>query len=268
MTNSRIFCVQKVLLHRMCEKTHGLPKKGIHLRGFPLHLVCFAEQVQPAKVAVYLDGKLDKTVELHTPIPRYNDWSFRNVPIFCQGAKEVKLVPLEGDVIISHIQHDKGEYAVVNSGVGSCTSKRYLEECFDYCVSDFKPDIIIAEAHTINDWLNYEAPEAHSATLNRMLDQMAALGAKLMFVTVAPIGGKQQSAKFGKEYAEFMAQAKAVGKREDVVFVDANAAFCEVLANIPEEEQFDAMYVDNWHVNGRGHRIYADAILAKIHEVL
>jgi len=59
-----------------------------------------------------------------------------------------------------------------------------------------------------------------------------------------------------------------VGTREDVVFVDANAAFCAALSGISQDERFDAMYVDNWHVNGQGHRIYAEAILDRLKEML
>lgn len=236
--------------------------------GWDWHLVCVAEQTEPAKMEVWVDGKLQKTETLHTPLPRYNDWSFRNIPVFCEGAREIKLVPVEGEVWISHIQHDRGEYAVVNSGVGSCTSRRYIDECFDYCIADFQPDYIIAEGHTINDWLNYDDPKTHSETLNELLDKMAALDAKLMFMTVSPIEGKQESTKFDKVYGDFMAEAKKISQREDVLFVDANEAFNEVLDTIPVEDRWEQLYVDNWHVNGRGHKIYADAIVAKLPELL
>lgn len=236
--------------------------------GWDWHLVCVAEQIQPAKMEIWIDGKLQRTEMLHTPLPRYNDWSFRNVPVFCEGAREVKLVPVEGEVWISHIQHDRGEYAVVNSGVGSCTSRRYIDECFDYCIADFCPDYIIAEAHTINDWLNYEAPTTHSSTLHELLDKMSALGAKLMFVTVAPIEGKQESAKFGKLYSDFMSEAKKISQRSDVVFADANAAFHRELEKIPAEDRWEQMYVDNWHVNGYGHKLYANAIIEKLKDLL
>lgn len=236
--------------------------------GWDWHLVCVAEQVEKAEMEIWIDGKCQKTEILQTPLPRYNDWSFRNVPVFCEGAREVVLVPKTGEVWISHIQHDRGAYAVVNSGVGSCTSRRYIDECFDYCVADFRPDYIIAEAHTINDWLNYEDPAQHSKTLNEMLDKMAALDARLMFMTVAPVAGKQESAKYGKAYEDFMAQAMKIAERDDVIFADANATFRETLAAIPEEDRWETMYVDNWHVNGKGHKIYADTIIEKLPQLL
>lgn len=236
--------------------------------GWDWHLVCFAEQLEPAKVEIWIDGKLIKTEQLSTPLPRYNDWSFRNVPIFCEGAKEIKLVPVQGEVWISHIQHDRGQYAVVNSGVGACSTRRYLDECFDYCIADFRPDYVIMEAQTINDWLNYDSPECHCQTLNEMVEKITDLGAKVMFVTVAPIEGRQESAKFGCAYADFMAQAKEVAARTDVICADANAAFCEALAGIPPEDRWEQMYVDNWHVNGKGHRLYADVIIEKLPQLL
>ena len=236
--------------------------------GWDWHLVCFAEALEPAEVEIWIDGRLAKTELLSTPLPRYNDWSFRNVPIFCEGAGEVKLVPKAGQVWISHVQHDRGQYAVVNSGVGACSTRRYLDECFDYCIADFRPDYVIAEAQTINDWLNYDSPLTHSRTLNEMVDRIHALGAKVMLVTVAPIEGKQESTKFGCLYADFMAQAVRVGQRKDLIFADANAAFCRELAKIPEEDRWEQMYVDNWHVNGKGHRLYADVIIQNLPQLL
>lgn len=236
--------------------------------GWDWHLVCFAEALTPARVEMWIDGVPVRTELLSTPLPRYNDWSFRNVPVFCEGAKEVKLVPIEGEVWISHIQHDRGQYAVVNSGVGACSTRRYIDECFDYCIADFRPDYVIAEAQTINDWLNYDAPETHQKTLSELLDKTQALGAKTMLVTVAPIEGRQDSAKFGCLYGDFMAQAKTLAHRQDVVFADANAAFCAVLEAIPAEDRWETMYVDNWHVNGRGHRLYADTIIDHLPRLL
>lgn len=236
--------------------------------GWDWHLVCVAEQVEPAQLQIWIDGTCRQTLLLQTPIARYNDWSFRNIPIFCQGAREVKLVPVSGQVWISHIQHDRGEYAVVNSGVGSCTTRRYLEECFDYCVADFHPDYIIAEAHTINDWLNYPEPEEHSRRLNALLDKMKTLGAKLMLVSVAPVAGKQESAKFGMPYDSFVKETRRLAERQDLVFADAYAAFLRALEQIPDADRWEQMYVDNYHVNGRGHKIYAETIINNLNKLL
>jgi len=237
-------------------------------KGWLMHTICIMETTVPAKLGIYIDGVLVRTEDLHTELPRYDEWTFRNICVRCEKDQQVTLVPLEGDVYISHIQHDKGEYAVINSGVGSCTTKRYLEEAWSYCVEEFNPDIVVAEAQTINDWIHYDSEYTHGQMLNALLDRCKEMGAKLVFSTVAPIRGYQESKKFGIDYTAFIEQSKQVGSREDLLFADSHAEFLAEYAQIPQEEQFDALYVDNWHVNGRGHKIYADTIYAKLKEVL
>jgi len=237
-------------------------------KGWRMHNICIMETTASAKLGIYIDGALVRTEGLYTEIPRYDEWSFRNLCVRCEADQQVTLAPLEGDVYISHIQHDKGEYAVINSGIGSCTTKRYLEEGFEYCVAEFSPDIVVAEAQTINDWIHYNSALLHSQMLNELLDRCKALGARLVYSTVAPIRGYQESKKYAIRYADFIEQSRLVGQRNDLLFADSHAAFTAEIAQIPEDEQFDAFYVDNWHVNGRGHKIYADTIYAKIKEIL
>ena len=244
------------------EGEYRLPK------GWQLHTICLMETTKTAQLGIYVDGRLVRREALHTPLPRYNEWSFRNICIRCEQDQQVTLKPVDGDVYISHIQHDKGAYAVINSGIGSCTTKRYMDEGFTYCVAEFDPAIVVAEAQTINDWIHYDSSETHETMLNRLLDHCKDNGAKLIYSTVAPIRGAQESKKFGLLYEDFIAASKRVGQRDDLLFADSHAAFCEEISQIPQEEQFDAFYVDNWHVNGRGHKLYADTIFAKLKEVL
>ena len=237
-------------------------------KGWLLHTVCLMETTTSARLGVYVDGKLTREELLHAPITRYGQWSFRNICIRCQADQQVSLVPLEGDVHISHIQHDKGAYALINSGVGSCTTKRYLDECFSYCVAEFDPDIVVVEAQTINDWIHYDSVNQHDRGLNQLLARCGENGAKLVLSSVAPIRGSQESKQFGLLYEDFIAASKQVGEREDLLFADSHAAFLAALATIPQEEQFDRFYVDNWHVNALGHQIYAETIFAKLKEIL
>lgn len=237
-------------------------------KGWLMHTICIMETTIPAKLGIFIDGEPVRSEILYTEVPRYDEWTFRNICVRCKADQQVTLVPLEGDVYISHIQHDKGEYAVINSGVGSCTTKRYLEEAWPYCVEEFSPDIVVAEAQTINDWIHYDSALLHSQMLNELLDRSKTMGAKLVYSTVAPIRGYQESKQFGIDYADFVEQSRQVGQREDVLFADSHAAFLAEYATIPQDEQFDQLYVDNWHVNGRGHKIYADTIFAKIKELL
>lgn len=166
------------------------------------------------------------------------------------------------------IQHNRGPYAVINSGIGYCPSRRYMQECFDYCVTDFRPDLVIAEAQSINDWIVCPTPEEHRNNLNLLMDKIISLGAKAILMTVAPICPNNQLSKFGQPYDAFVAQSQALAQRKDIVFVDANQVFVQELEKIPPKNREDAMYVDSLHVNGKGHRIYADAIISKLRQIL
>lgn len=244
------------------EGEYTLPK------GWQLHTICLMETTVSAELGIFVDGNLVRKETLYTPVSRYNEWSFRNIIVPCEPDQTVTLVPLSGAVHISHIQHDKGTYAVINSGVGSCTTKRYMEEGWDYCVAEFAPHIVVAEAQTINDWINYTSSQLHGQQLNLMMDRFKELGAQVVFSTVAPIRGHQDSETCGEDYSAFMDQAKLVGQRSDLVFADSYEAFCKELESIPQDQQFNVLYVDNWHVNARGHKIYADTIFAKLKTLL
>lgn len=227
--------------------------------------VCFVEHGEEAEVGIYLDGVLYKKETLYTPSPRFNDWSFRSVPVFAAGSKEIRIVPLRGRVYISHIQQASGEYAVINSGVGSTSSRRYLEECFPYCVEAFRPDLIIAEAHTINDWLRMESPEEHHASLEALVRSMQTVCKKIVLMTVSPILGDQKSPTNGIEYNDFVAASRKVGAQDGVIVVDANRAIERAL-NAAGENDRPSFYANNWHVNEKGHRMYADCLIRTLEE--
>lgn len=229
--------------------------------------LCLAERPEEAQIAIYLDGKLCRTETLHAPRPRYNDWSFRNILIHCQGAKEVKIVPVSGKPYLRHVQFGAGEYMVINSGIGSCTSRRYLNECFDYCVEEFKPYLVIAEGHSINDWIQYKSAQEHYDALAALMRKMLDMGAKVLFTTVSPIESKQENAA-GTLYQDFIDASRKMAADLALPVADAHEAFKAALAPIPKEEQSDFMYVDRWHVNARGHKIYADAITEKLKTML
>lgn len=235
--------------------------------SWELMLLCVAEEEAPAELAVYFDGVLHATYVLQTDRPRYNDVSYRNVPIRCAGVRSVRLVPRSGRGRLRHIQFAAGEYAVVNSGVGSCSSERYLEECLPYCVDAFRPDIIIAEGHSINDWIQYNSAQKHYETLKTLMQTFRANGAQVVFLTVAPIEGRQENAA-GIPYGEFIAASKQMATELALPTADANEAFARALASIALERRSDEMYVDRWHVCGKGHRIYAECIIEQLKKLL
>lgn len=229
--------------------------------------VCVGEQKETAELAIYLDGKLDRVETLFAAVTRYDDWSLRKLPIGCKGVKEVKLVPISGKVYIRQIHYAAGEYAVINSGVGSCTTKRYIDECFSYCVEDLNPVIVVAEAQTINDWIHYKTAQEHCDTLKRLIGKYQRLGTKVVFTTVAPIVGEQEN-EAGVLYKDFVDASLQAAADTGVLLVNAYQHFMDALALIPEEEQFDYMFVDIWHVGARGHKLYADRIWDALKDLL
>ena len=131
-----------------------------------------------------------------------------------------------------------------------------------------KPDIVIAEGHTINDWIAMDSPEEHYESLKTLVEMIQGLGAKVIFTTVSPITGCQTRPKHNRLYQEFMDQSKKIAQLPGVEFVDANAEFEKILAGMDNDQRFGLMYVDNWHVNAKGHKVYADAICAKLAQIL
>ena len=225
------------------------------------------EQTCEAVFDVFVDKKLYATHTLHTPMPRYNEFSVRHIFIKCENAKEVRLVAKKGELLLNNIQLCSGNYAVINSGIGWCPSSRYQTECFDYAVKDACPDVVIAEAHTINDWLIMDSPKKHYNSLCNYLDKLHKLTDKIMLVTVSPIL-HIQGGEHNLFYKDFMAEAKRLSTRNDIVFADANAEFEKALANVPACKHEEFMFVDNAHVNARGHKIYADTIIKNLDKLL
>lgn len=94
-----------------CKVERGmcvLERELVLENAWELMLLCVAEAEEPAELAVYFDGVLRETLTLQTARPRYNEVSYRIVPIRCAGAGQVRLVPRAGRVRLRHIQFAAG----------------------------------------------------------------------------------------------------------------------------------------------------------------
>jgi hypothetical protein len=140
-----------------------------------------------------------------------------------------------------------GNYAVINSGVGSCTTTRYLEQFYENYVKRFHPSVIAAEAHTINDWLNKVTLPEVNANLRRILTGCPK--AKAILLTVSPIGGETALPFNITDYEEYIAESRLAAGKAGCVIADANLFI--------GTDKFS----DNWHVNEDGHRIYFETIM-------
>ena len=230
-------------------------------------LVCFAEKKEAARVEILVDGVCVRTETLQADITRYGDWSFRYIPVDCAGAASVTFRPLEGDVYLYTMEMCSGRWAVVNSGVGSCPVGRYLKDYFDDCVAAFRPDIVVLEAHTINDWIHSPTPQDYARDLTDMIRRVRQIGATPVLLTVSPILGEQQINGHAP-YEEYIAASLEVARLENVRIADAHALMAKRLEGRSEEEKKQDLFDDIWHVNDAGHKIYCDVVMSSIAALL
>ncbi|MBO5274018.1 MAG: SGNH/GDSL hydrolase family protein [Clostridia bacterium] len=250
------------LLHRCVKLT-----KAIMLEcPADLLVVRFAENNTPASVKIeYAENS--RTETLCADRLRYGKLSFRDIPIFCSGAPVV-ITPLSGEVLIDTVMSFSGSYAVIRQGVGSCHCLRFAEDYYGDCVTPFTPHILIAEAHTINDWLTGCTPEVYGEHLSRLLGRMKQDCAHLHLLTVSPVAGSQDAPYNSTPYNRFIEASRKTAAAMVIPMIDANAAMESALAGLSKEERFARLFADNWHVNDFGHKIYADEIMKMIRPIL
>ena len=167
------------------------------------------------------------------------------------------LLEIAGDAPLYRIEIYRGPWAVVNCGVGSCPAGRYLNEYYDAYVAPLSPAVVIAQGHTINDWLTDETPADYERLLAALLGRMKADGADTYLLTVEPILGRQLS-RSGDAFADYIAASRRAAAQAGVPILDAHVALSPQLAALPDDEaRFAAWYEDNWHPNAAGHALYA-----------
>ena len=173
----------------------------------------------------------------------------------------------ECHTLVYRVELYRGEYALINCGIGSCPTKRFVESFFDRYVASLSPYAILFEGCTINDWLRTPGPVKYAAHLRRMLSVQRDLTSRVLWHTVTPIGGSQVSGQ-GTVYGEYVDTMRSVAAEAQVALVDCNAEMTAILAALPEEERAPYFYHDPWHPNGEGHRIYAASIWPRLRALL
>ena len=144
-------------------------------------------------------------------------------------------------------EYYSGDYAVINAGVGSCTTRRYLEQFYDSYVKLFDPCCIVAEAHSINDWLNHIPPDEVKANLTNILTGCPDTYPILM--TVQEIEGPTAAPFSEIDYAEYIRVSRETAEEQGFALVDAN----RIIGH--------AHFSDNWHPDEEGHAIYARELM-------
>ncbi len=160
-----------------------------------------------------------------------------------------------------------GDFAVINLGVGSTPVEKYRREYFP-AVEALRPALVLAEGHTINDWLTGESPAEYGLRLRDYLRRIRACGAQPILLTVSPILGPQAQPHNDRPYGEFLEASAAAAQAERVPAAAAHAMFQSAFAGLGEDEIQARYYADRWHPNAAGHRLYAEAAWPLIAQAL
>ena len=181
-----------------------------------------------------------------------------------EGKHTAKIRAGKGSLLLFRAESYAGACAVINSGVGSCSAGHFLEDYWQDHVAEVKPDLVIAEAHTINDWLTGESPEEYRDQLKVLLEKYQSIGARVLLLTVSPILGEQSLPGKTARYDEYVEMSRAAANEANVRICDANRIMHLCLEGLEEKAAFDYLFDDNWHPNKRGHALYAEMILQAI----
>lgn len=183
--------------------------------------------------------------------------------LLSEGAHTLSLSINQGELPIYRMETYAGPVAVINSGIGSCPCFRFREEHWDEYVKAVQPDVVLAEAHTINDWLAGASPAVYETRLTSLLKDFAALGASVTLLTVSPILGEQRW-QGGPPYTCYSAAARRAAAVAGVSICDAGAVMARCLDGLSDSEAAAYLFSDSWHPNDRGHALYAELLFGSL----
>lgn len=175
-----------------------------------------------------------------------------------KGLHTFTIRPKSEKALLYRMELYTGEYAVINSGIGSCPSFLYTQDNWDEYVSVLKPDLAVVEPHTINDWLSQKTPEEYYESLHTLFSKLHKIGCKSVMITVAPIFGQTALPFNSHDFEEYMEVSRKVAKDLSIPYADTNKTMKDLVASFSPEEQSKKIASDNWHPNDLGHRIYAE----------
>ena len=229
--------------------------------SFSLARVFFVANTEAAEAELSAEGCDTAFVSLQSDTDAYNT-RVRVAHLMCPDGEAGGLTvacTAGTSVCVYRIELYTGAYALVNCGIGSCPAGKFVDEYFPRYVEPLKPYAILFEGCTINDWLLTPSSGKYAADLRRMLVAQRNLTSRVLWHTVTPIGGSQESGQ-GTIYADYVNAMRSVAAEANVMLVDCHADMERILSALPEEERAPYFYHDPWHPNGEGHRLYAEEI--------
>ena len=174
-----------------------------------------------------------------------------------EGAHTLTLTVQSGTCLLYRVESYSGMMAVINAGVGSQPTARYQETFWESHITALRPALVLAEAHTINDWLSGVTPAQYEAQLKNLLEAYKKLDAAVALLTVCPIGGAQKRPDTADDFTAFVEASRRAAKASNVPLCDAHALFTSMTAEMTPAEMAAYLLDDDWHPNERGHAIYA-----------
>ncbi len=177
-----------------------------------------------------------------------------------EGKHQLSILSAEGVVRVYRVEAYAGPCAVINSGIGSCPVQKFREVFFGDYAEAVRPDVVLMEAHTINDWLTGDTPNQYRSHLQGLIGDVRRLGAVPVVLTVAPIGGEQILPGLARRYDEFVEAGRQAVKASGARLCDANMLMKCAADGMSGQEMKLYLLADNWHVNDRGHAMYAQLL--------
>ena len=218
----------------------------------------FGMTQEPSAAEILIDGRVLGEWNLQSERTVH---AWKLITLHPEAGRHVLTVRAKkGQVRLFRLEAYDGSCAVINSGVGSCPAERLRTDFWKDYVEAARPDIVLMEAHTINDWLTGETPEAYCAVLQRLMAQVRQIGAEPVLMTVAPIGGEQILPGLAAEYDQFVEASRRSAQMEKVRLCDANALMKIMISGMTDRQAGEYLLADNWHPNDRGHAVYAQLL--------
>ena len=229
--------------------------------AFSLARVFFIAEAEEAEAELSAEGCEPVSLPLHSDTDTYNT-RMRVAHLIAPAGEAPGLTvscTAGRRILVYRVELYTGAYALVNCGIGSCPVGKFIDEYFPRYVEPLSPYAILFEGCTINDWLQTPSAVEYAAALRRMLVAQRSLTPRVVWHTVTPIGGSQQSGQ-GTTYDDYVNAMRSVAAEANVPLVDCNAVMSGKLSAMPEEARAPYFYHDPWHPNGEGHRLYAEEI--------
>ena len=148
------------------------------------------------------------------------------------------------------------ETRMINSGVGSTSTRKYMEYFWNDMVLSYKPDIVVIMS-AINDWIENRnvGLNEYRMLLSKMSEDVFAIGGEVVMIVESPVQGAQYSGEHN--YEDYIAVSRQVAfANPRIRLADSNQHMKKFLVNGDIQENAKFLFEDRLHVTQIGHFIY------------